>query len=512
MKNLRIFLTALLVISAFPLAAQVDRPELESAGEVQFQNYQGPHSRIDTVEEIIGIGTILSRRDASGEGRYFDKYRVVHVYDSQETRLFSADIFILEPNAGVDHIDNLRRILSGYLTGAYGYSAQDAAVLARFITYYNAIYRGNLNFFEGRYTPGVLSRLDAGRVGLSTQWSEWAGKTQMIIPLSRRPGQEESRLDTDALTSPEVVESLRQEPDRGLDDRKAITEIKEEEIQQEEQALAQERRETEAREAETARQQEEIRRREEEVTAQEQAAQTPEQQTEAAGRRAQLEEDRAELIQARTDLAQDRRELARREEQQDQRLEQIRREREQIAADEQGILSQGAAPSQPQGGTPGERAAAPFLLLSDQADVLGTLVMVDLTSGEVIRSSGLATIRGSSYLASQGGYLVIAGEESGDRIISLVRLNAESLQIEEQGEVSVAPNSRLLVQGNDIYGCVRYQDRWIPGRFNQALELTGLLDQEMAPYSFLSLQGQNFLFQLPSGSVKVAPLSEFRAP
>lgn len=510
-KILIVLFTAVL---AFSLSAQVDREELESINYsgVEFRNYVGPHSKIDTLAEIFGIGTTLAARDSQGVGRYFDKYRIIHVFDPQETQRLNADIFILEPNAGVDHIDNVRRIIAGYLMEAYGYSSNDALVLARFVSYYNAVFRGNIAYFREQYIPGVAAHLDPAKVGIATRYEEWPGNTQMVIPLSHRPGQAGPALSTDTLTHPEVIESLREQEDRGLDERKDMTDIKESEIQQEEQAIQETRRDIQEREEELAQERQDVAQREKEIEEKE-AAQPGDEA--AAREREQLESDKEELAQKEEELTQDKEDLAQREEQQDQRLEQIKEEREQIARDEQELLAQEESRKEDQaqaGQTQAAVRTAPFLLLADGTDILGTLILVDTGTGDPVKTSGVTNIRGAGYYGYRNNFLVVAGEESGERIISLVLLDSNSLEPVSSGSVSVAGNSHVLIQGNDVYACVRYNNRWVPGRFNASLELTGVLDRTMAPFSFLSIQDNSLFFQDERGKVQIVPLSEIKAP
>ena len=72
-------------------------------------------------------------------------YYVIHAVDPNTKEKLDADILIIGENAQVDHVQNLRRILSSYLSSAYDYSRQDADTLAHFITVYNAVYRSKMD-------------------------------------------------------------------------------------------------------------------------------------------------------------------------------------------------------------------------------------------------------------------------------------------------------------------------------------------------------------------------------
>ncbi len=502
MKKTLIFLILILLL-AF-VNAQVDQNELESVNYegVEFRNYQGPHIKIDTLGDIRGIGTFLSRAMDRGREAYFNKYTIIHQLDPLETELFNADILILGDGAGVDHINNLRHILSGYLVSAYNYNSDDAWVLAKFVTFYNAVYRQDMNYFNSHYSKAVLSYLEEGKVGISTSYEEWPGNTQLVIPLSTRTG-----IDTDILTEEAVIESLREEEGMNLDVRKEMTEIKEEEIQVEEEAIREERQELTEREDEADSRREDIAERDSELTRREEEdSETPE----LAREREELESEKEELAREEADIAEEREELDEREEAQEGRLEQIREERSQIAEDEEETMRESAAPEQARAEE--VIAEAPFLMLSSDESGTGTMAIVKVNSGETSATSPLSTVYGGRYYDFGGGYLVIAGEDSASRIISLVLLDKDSLEITGSATVPVSPLSKLLIEGDSVYAAVRYQGEWNPGRFNSKLELTGIISGSMLPHSNIAVEDDYLVFQDSRARIKSFSLDEMKLP
>ena len=167
----------------------VDEGELKSVGEqdIVFESYTGPHSVFDTAEEIVGIGRALALGIRGGAARadFFGLYSVIRAVDPAETSKLDADIIVLEPRAGVDHIRNLRRIIAGYVETAFGYSRADAELLAVFTTYYNAVYRGRTAELAERYSAAVMANLTAENAGLALSYRDWPGKTRLLVPLSR---------------------------------------------------------------------------------------------------------------------------------------------------------------------------------------------------------------------------------------------------------------------------------------------------------------------------------------
>lgn len=227
--------------SVFFVSAQnVNERELRSAGDastIVFENYEGPHSVIETAAAINSIGAGLGNQlknagtQSSGTFGANGKYTVIHAVDSSEQGKLDADIIIINPNATVDHIRNLRRIIASYLSAAYGYSQQDASTVATFVTVYNAVYRNQLNTFKSKYKNIVISNLTEKKCGLSIKWSDWAGNSQIVIPLGEYVEGGLSSVDTSVISDKKVVESMKEDDDKGVDERKNMVDIKEREAE-----------------------------------------------------------------------------------------------------------------------------------------------------------------------------------------------------------------------------------------------------------------------------------------
>ena len=227
--------------SVFFVSAQnVNERELRSAGDastIVFENYEGPHSVIETAAAInsigAGLGNQLKNAGTQSSGTFVanGKYTVIHAVDSSEQGKLDADIIIINPNATVDHIRNLRRIIASYLSAAYGYSQQDASTVATFVTVYNAVYRNQLNTFKSKYKNIVISNLTEKKCGLSIKWSDWAGNSQIVIPLGEYVEGGLSSVDTSVISDKKVVESMKEDDDKGVDERKNMVDIKEREAE-----------------------------------------------------------------------------------------------------------------------------------------------------------------------------------------------------------------------------------------------------------------------------------------
>jgi hypothetical protein len=341
------------------LLGQVNTDELQKGqGPVEFFNYEGPVTRIDSRAQIRGIGYTLGTAVRSGslrsgsENRYF----VIHGASSPEGTRLEADIFGLGAGVGVDHIRNLRLIIQGYLEGAYTYTAQDAALLAQYITVYNAVYRGNWGYFTATYKQSVLRYVTQGKAGLALRFNEWPGNTLMLIPLGIGSAGSLSAIDTSSISDAAVLDELRKEGDLSMDQRKDMVDFKEREAEEAEQEalrrqqeiaeeaarIAAARAALEAEQARLAREQAQA------EAAQAQGRLSPAEAAQAAGELAAQEEAARKQEQALKDreaaLAEQREQAERLEAFAEQKRDEAQQDREQIAGDQQGLME---APEEP---------------------------------------------------------------------------------------------------------------------------------------------------------------------
>ena len=72
----KLFITALGLLMTFSLfGIEVNEGEIKTDGNIEFINYTGTHSQVDTVDQIRAIGTQLGSAVTSGSagnlGRYY---------------------------------------------------------------------------------------------------------------------------------------------------------------------------------------------------------------------------------------------------------------------------------------------------------------------------------------------------------------------------------------------------------------------------------------------------------
>ena len=531
----KIQFAALFLLFTIPslLALEVDRSEIKPGSSdetVTFINYSGPYSVVSSAAEINAIGSSLGKEiGASGSAGDRSRYYVIHAVDTAVKTGFDADILILGENAGVDHIDNLRRILSSYLSAAYGYTAKDAATLSTFITVYNAVYRGKIDVFKTRYKPVVMKNLSPEKAGLSVRYDEWPGKTQIVIPLSDpRLAGTVSTIDTTSLTEKTVVEKLKQDSTTATDTRKAMTELKTKEGD-----AAQARADTTKQEAAQARTDETkkqadlaVAQKEADTTkaAADAAAKTAKEnpdnqaaQVKAAETQKVAEDKAATVVEKKTELAATQEKAATTEAraQADQKLadtkqKEAQTENKEIASDTQKQIDQQDAQNKTAAVSALASAnPATGLRIVDDQNFLGELVIVNLNDGTVMKTSSLNTIRGRTLIDTGAGLLAIAGKKGGNAAIKLVLVDPSSLEITKQGADSIAESSLLVQNANDYYAVIELPTgAFVIGRFDKNLEAKAKSAIEVKPYTAITVTEKGLLVQDKSGVINLIRASD----
>lgn len=501
-KNLFLFICILVVLSFSASALEVNRSELESAGNsdtIVFINYTGPQSVIQTIGQISGIGSSLGQRVSnSTETNTFGsegRYQIIHAIDNLTKDKLDADILILGKNVTVDHIKNLRLIISSYLQSAYGYKAQDADTLAVFITVYNAVYRGNLDAYSSKYKNVVINYLQKDKVGLATNYEQWPGQTQIVIPLSDISGGL-STIDTSIISDKTVVESMRESDDKGVDERKNMVDIKEREADNAtEKAQQAQKQATEAQK--TAKQEEEKTQEQKAVLAdKKEAADNAQQKAEEAQKKAdenpndkkaqqeavkaniaaeeaqQEVEKQEEVTQKQEEKTQEAQQEAAelsqtaeaQQEAADKKRSEAQEDRKEIAKDQQEVIAEQKKNATVVNSTFG-------LKITDENQLLSTLVQVDADTGRVIKESPVTVIRNRIVFPVGENFIAIAGKTGGNATIKLVILDKTNLEIISESEQTIAESSVIVNNGNYYYAIIADGNNFTVGKFNADLSL-----------------------------------------
>ena len=495
--SLRSFLIAVVIVLGATLSwaqeVSVDRDELASIGDqtIKFINYVGPHEFVNTLDQIRGIGRTLGESidpGENGEASVGGKYRVLHIVSPDIEEGLDADIFILEPEAAVDHIANLRTIIAGYLETAYGFTSRDAYLLAEFITYYNAVYRGDLAMATQRYKAPVTDELTADKMGLDTHYSNWAGKTQMLIPLRGDGVRGEGAppvVDTSAISDEQVIEEMRNEEDMGLDSRRDMVDLREGQIDEDQAALDERKADLEQRD--------------EAVTGGLDELQTKEDSGETL---TPAEEDRrVDLTEEKAAVEEEKAAVEEQQQKIDQRTEEVLNMRDDIAEDQNAQIQET--------GTEDTFTSAPaetpvwFLLVDDEGDGIpyGRVVKYNLDDGRRLAVSSVTAVRGRSMAILPDSLMVIAGKEGGNSKVHLMLLDRRTLETTREGVDDIFPGSLMTLRGSDIYLVTTLGNEWRLGKFNTSLGRTAVSDLAVEPWTSISFDGDSLFVQGDNGDI-----------
>ena len=485
MKKSILFAALSMFIATAFFGLEVDEAEIRSTSTtIEFINYTGPHKVIDSIEAInaigSGMGSVISKSITSTTSTgNSSKYYVVHAVDDTNGKL-DADIIFIGKEATVDHVNNLRRIISAYLSSAYGYSSKDADTLAVFVTVYNAVYRGNKGYFQSKYKDIVLKNLSSN-CGLSTNYKDWPGNSEILIPLFDVKNGGLSTVDTSVISDSKVVDSMQDDDDKNIDSRKDMVDLKEREAEDasdkakeaqkkattEQNKLDEEKAKTETakKEAETAKKEAEEKKEIAEKnptdkTAQKEAAEAEkkaEEKQQAVEKRQEKEAEQAEKTQSAKDEAAEKQAIA------DKKQTEAQTERKEIAKDQQDIQKKEAAEAK----MPSDYG----IIISNESALLSRLVKFNKITGEVIKNSPVTVIRSRTIYKGSTNFIAIAGEDGKNSTIKLVTIDPETMEINGESESKIASDSVLVKNDSDYYCVIDNNGKYYVGKFDENLSL-----------------------------------------
>lgn len=486
-------LFSFLAFGAVLSAQTVAEDELRSVGgrTIEFINYVGPHARIDTLDEIRGLGAALGRAVKTGAARAGgeSRYSVIRVRDPSTAAGLDADIIILGPDAGVDHIRNLRHILGAYLEEAYGYSRSDGFLLATFLTVYNAVYRGNLEYFGKTYKPAVLTHLSAQNAGLSVRYDEWPGRSRIVLPITARAGSA-GRVDTGPITDKTVVESLKEESGTAaLPERREMVDLKERELAEQKAALEEDKARVAREEQAASDEKTRAEAARAELEKDKAAAQGPEQEAELTRREAEVAAQEKAAAENEAAVAAAKEEVAKEEAAVAAKEAEIAEDRKAVAEDQKAQIAQEVA---------AKAEAAPrgsvLLDLVDPNRPYARLALVDLAGGKYLKTGEMNTLRADSLLDVGGAFVAVAGRAEGSGAVRLVLLDLETLSAKVTGTVDVHPETGVWKEGAGVLAVASDGGKWVLGLFDPAtLELKLKSETAVSPFTFLRVLPEGFV-------------------
>ncbi len=446
------FLLGIVLGNLFSEGVDIEELKKNIKGNIRFINYMGPERIIQSRSEIINIGKTLAIRLARNgkEGRIALKYSVYHIIGPVTEKGLDADIISIDKNARVDHIKNVRRIISGYLMEAYGYSDIDASAIAVFVTLYNAVFRGNITYFRDRYKREVLEYLSNENAGISLKYYEWPGKTRLVIPLTSEARKGEiSSVSTSEVSAKPVVEAARREEGKELKARKALVSIKEREVEEKKAEIASTEEKIKAEGKEKARLEREIEKKKRELEEAKSKgnlseAEMVEKRNEIESLERAKKQKEEEIARLKSKGSVLKREVTRKE-------KEIREEREAIAEDQSKLKPEAGSvgESVEERGVVSHREPLYFLYGASGSEMVYRLVIMDFETMEIKQSSDLRMIIDRDIKFLGNGILVKAFDKSSPAerkkgLVSIFLLNPKTLVTEKSSKPIVWKGSEIL--------------------------------------------------------------------
>jgi hypothetical protein len=99
------------------------------------------------------------------------KYRAARIFPGDKQ---GADVIYINKNAIVNTIQNIQRVVSGYIESAYGIPMEQADEIAVKVCYWNT------NHYQHRVVEVFSNKTKI--IGLARSYKNWAGKTRIVIP------------------------------------------------------------------------------------------------------------------------------------------------------------------------------------------------------------------------------------------------------------------------------------------------------------------------------------------
>jgi hypothetical protein len=110
------------------------------------------------------------------------------------------------------------------------------------------------------------------------------------------------------------------------------------------------------------------------------------------------------------------------------------------------------------------------------------------------------TVNGRTVTLLGGRILAIAGIDRGNGAIRLVEISSDTLEMIDQGEDDIHPQSLLWNNGNDLYAVIVSDGKNYLARFNVNLERQSQTAVEVHPYASCVFQGDRILTQNADGA------------
>ncbi len=468
-------------------APKVSEEEIRSQ-RVEFINASNAPATEEQRRQSYDAGRRLADQVVATGQSTIDQVTVQRIFDPA-TPGFGADIITIDPKANFAHINAIQRIIMGYTQRAYEYTPADSEAVSKFILYYNARLRGKSETLEAKYSEAVMAALKPETAGIDRVYRNWAGRTQIVIPLVKnvvRPGKTdvntgEIKKETDSTLKKDEKKQLTDLENRRKDDTDKKLDQKQDQLKKEEQKIEQKK--------------EDVRRQQDEVK----------QQKEDTGKKIQeLQRDPVKNAEEIKKQEQKQQEITRTEQDLKKQEEQVKKEETANKQEQKEVKDQKSEPAktdqtpakdtgkldtlkkeneelkkqaedkeQKSENVVGEKILfLRFLKYHSDGHYSNELWLLDPKKDDTLMKSPYANICGREFVVVQGqGVLVIGYEGTADssREHLLAMLDSEKLTLKTKSKENIYWRSPLISRDNKIYAFEVKDGQYYLTRFNPDL-------------------------------------------
>ncbi len=517
---LALLLAAALALPGAPLLAQdgtggnatpsgnpgLDRDEIQSP-RVDFINRNNNRFSAAARRAEVAGGSALADQVVANQNGDRNGITVRRIFD-KDAKGYGADIMTIEPRANIGHINRIQRMLTGYLMKAFEYNRADAETLSRFVLYYNANNRQNMDLLKEKYNPAVAEAVDEKKLGIDRSYRNWSGNTQMVIPIrlsAVRPGESDLNLqevdkETDNVDPDEKKEldelqrKRNEEEAKKLDEKAEDLEKESETLKKEEEELKREQDKAEQDRTDTGKRLEELRddpnadpeevkqveeevkqleEKQEEIV--EQIEENEQAQEETAEKQEEVKEQQQEVAEAQEEAANNEETAAEEtggnetaNEETAAKIEELQKENEELkkAAEEKEEVSENVVED--------KILFMRVLRYSSKGHYANELWFIDAAKDDALQRSAYTRICSREFVVMDGegilvtGYIGSVDDPTEHR---LVMLDSENLDKKVESKERVSWNTPMINKDEKIYAIMEKDGEYYLARFNTDLSL-----------------------------------------
>jgi hypothetical protein len=327
--------TLLVFVVALGLSAQTKAPlgesEFKGIKRIEFINRSNKRASAEILQENQELGKKLAQGMQKTDASAVGGVSIQRIQPGKDGKL-GADILTISESQSFDHVNSIVRIVSSYVETSFQYKASGAETLGQYLVYYNAAHRKDLGYFTSKYSEEVIKAVTADKVGLDTNYKNWSGKTQLIIPIEKNILKDSGKdVKTDELEKEvnKIVKDKEKDPvtkQKMQEEAKKMDTLQTDKIKEEKKIIQEKKQEVAAEKKQVEQKKEEVKKKEAV-----EVAKLNELKKDPVKNKVEIEKKSEEVKQIQQEVAKTEAEAAKVE----QKKDELDKKEEQIAAKEE---------------------------------------------------------------------------------------------------------------------------------------------------------------------------------